>query len=351
MKEEKKILIVGQGLAGTLLSQQLYKREIAFEIIDNSHDAASTKVAAGLINPITGRRYIKSWLIDELLPEAIEQYKDFENLLDIKIVYPKNILRTLRNPKQINSWDDASTRPGYTSFIEEKADAENFNDFVKEPCKFAEVKKSYKINISLLIESYQKWLLDKGLLNLDIFNFEDLQIEGSEIVYNGANYSAVIFCQGHKSVDNPYFKDMGFQLAKGQVLTLKFDNFTSEKILRDDIFFASDHKGHFWCGGGYYWTFDDDKPTQEWREEWEAKVKSITNREYDVVEHTAAIRPCVLDRKPLMGRHPEFNNLILFNGLGTKGTSLGPYFAKHLVEHLFDGKELMPEVNWLRYNK
>ena len=132
MNREKKILIVGQGLAGTLLSQQLYKRGIEFHFIDNAHQAASTKVAAGLINPITGRRYIKSWLIDELLPEALEQYQAFEKLLGIQIVYQKNILRTLRNPKQINLWDDASTRPGYTSYMEEHPDAENFEKFVSD---------------------------------------------------------------------------------------------------------------------------------------------------------------------------------------------------------------------------
>jgi len=349
LNPENKILIVGQGLAGTLLSQQLYKRGIDFHIIDNAHHAASTKVAAGLINPITGRRYIKSWHVDELLPEAILQYRSFEELLDIEIVYQKNILRTLRNPKQINLWDDASTRPGYASYMEESPDNESYKDFVKEPCKFAEVKNAYRINISLLIEKYQIWLKEKEMLTTDIFDFNALEVDTSKVVYKGTAYHAVIFCQGHKSVENPYFKDLGFQLAKGQVLTLKFDDFYADKILRDDIFFASDHNGHYWCGGGYYWTFEDDLPTDEWKLEWEEKIKSITENAYEVVAHEAAIRPCVLDRKPLLGKHPEFENLILFNGLGTKGTSLGPYFAKHLIEYIFDGKTLMPEVDWRRY--
>jgi len=351
LNREKKILIVGQGLAGTLLSQQLYKRGIEFHFIDNAHQAASTKVAAGLINPITGRRYIKSWLIDELLPEALEQYQAFEKLLGIQIVYQKNILRTLRNPKQINLWDDASTRPGYTSYMEEHPDAENFEKFVADPCRYAEVKNSYRINISLLIEQYQKWLLGKDILSLDTFDFEKLLVNNQVVEYNGVEYASVIFCQGHASLQNPFFGELGFQLAKGQVLTLKFDDFTSQKILRDDIFFASDHKGQFWCGGGYYWAFEDDKPTKEWRAEWEEKIKAITKLPYTIVEHKAAIRPCVLDRKPLLGRHTTHENLVLFNGLGTKGTSLGPYFAKHLIEHLFDGKNLMSEVDWRRYIK
>jgi len=349
VRKKGKILIVGQGLAGTLLAHQLYKRDLNFHVIDNSHFASSTKVAAGLINPITGRRYIKSWLIDSLLPEAISQYRELEKLLDIKIVYQKNILRTLRNPKQINLWDGASTRPGYNSYIEDKSDPENYVDFLNKPSKFAEVRKAYRINISLLIEKYQTWLLNKSMIRFGVFNFDDLKFHGDSVEYDNSEYSSVMFCQGHVSVSNPFFKDLGFQLAKGEVLTLKFDGFNSQKILRDDIFFAPDHLGSFWCGGGYYWKFQNDQPTKQWKDEWEEKIKSITDHPYDIIEHRAAIRPCVLDRKPLLGRHDKHENLVLFNGLGTKGTSLGPYFAKHLVEYLFDKVNLMPEVDWKRY--
>jgi len=68
-----------------------------------------------------------------------------------------------------------------------------------------------------------------------------------------------------------------------------------------------------------------------------------------VVMHKAGIRPTVKDRRPFLGAHPDHNNLYVFNGLGTKGVSLAPYFAKHLVDHMVDGVELMKEVSIGRF--
>ncbi|MFT5168556.1 MAG: glycine oxidase, partial [Saprospiraceae bacterium] len=61
MKKEVDYLIIGQGLAGSLLAYQLLERGKTVQIIDNHHNGASSSIAAGIINPITGRRFAKSW--------------------------------------------------------------------------------------------------------------------------------------------------------------------------------------------------------------------------------------------------------------------------------------------------
>ena len=62
-------LIIGQGLAGSLLAWELIQRDCKVVIIDNGKENAS-QVAAGLINPITGMRFVKSADVDTLLPAA-----------------------------------------------------------------------------------------------------------------------------------------------------------------------------------------------------------------------------------------------------------------------------------------
>jgi glycine/D-amino acid oxidase-like deaminating enzyme len=42
--------------------------------------------------------------------------------------------------------------------------------------------------------------------------------------------------------------------------------------------------------------------------------------------------------------HPQHKNLGIFNGLGSKGISLAPYWANHLVEHILEKKPLDSEV-------
>ncbi|MFZ4797794.1 MAG: amino acid oxidase, partial [Bacteroidia bacterium] len=67
-------LIIGQGLAGTLLAKELLAKNESFLIIDAFKESTSTKVAAGMYNPISGKRMVKSWNADELLRDTFEAY-------------------------------------------------------------------------------------------------------------------------------------------------------------------------------------------------------------------------------------------------------------------------------------
>ncbi|MFN7116599.1 MAG: FAD-dependent oxidoreductase [Saprospiraceae bacterium] len=100
--ERQTYIIVGQGIAGTLLSYFLLKAGQNVIIIDNHHIGSSSKAAAGIINPITGRHYVKSWRIDELLPFAEQTYHELEKLLQISIYHSRNVIRTFANVKEEN---------------------------------------------------------------------------------------------------------------------------------------------------------------------------------------------------------------------------------------------------------
>jgi glycine/D-amino acid oxidase-like deaminating enzyme len=71
----------------------------------------------------------------------------------------------------------------------------------------------------------------------------------------------------------------------------------------------------------------------------------MLNMPFELIDHLAAIRPTVRDRKPYLGVHPLFNNVYIFNGLGAKGSSLGPYFASHFADWLNGEIELDTEVD------
>ena len=75
---QKKInfLIVGLGAAGVHLSYQLLKSGETFLVIDNAQPNTSSRVAAGIINYITGKRMVKTWMADEIIPFATETYRD-----------------------------------------------------------------------------------------------------------------------------------------------------------------------------------------------------------------------------------------------------------------------------------
>jgi glycine/D-amino acid oxidase-like deaminating enzyme len=70
---------------------------------------------------------------------------------------------------------------------------------------------------------------------------------------------------------------------------------------------------------------------------------------YQIIGQEWGMRPTTADRRPVLGQHPEFNQLLVFNGLGTKGVSLAPYFSHTLVQWMEKGIPLHKAVDVTRY--
>lgn len=53
-------LIIGQGICGTMLSWNLFREGKKVLVIDDGNEHTPSRAAAGIINPVTGRRYAYS---------------------------------------------------------------------------------------------------------------------------------------------------------------------------------------------------------------------------------------------------------------------------------------------------
>ena len=89
-------------------------------------------------------------------------------------------------------------------------------------------------------------------------------------------------------------------------------------------------------------------PTEKARQVLQARLQRMFKLSYTVQEQWVGIRPATFDRRPLIGLHPQYPQLGIFNGLGTKGVSLAPYLAETFVEHLLSRKPLPPAVRLSR---
>ena len=92
-------LIIGQGLAGSLLSWELIKQGCSIHLIDNQQENAS-QVAAGVINPVTGMRLVKSNDIDTLLPCARQTYQELSQFFQQDFYIEKSMQRIIRSDKE-----------------------------------------------------------------------------------------------------------------------------------------------------------------------------------------------------------------------------------------------------------
>jgi glycine/D-amino acid oxidase-like deaminating enzyme len=148
-------------------------------------------------------------------------------------------------------------------------------------------------------------------------------------------------------------------LAKGEVITIKFeDKDFSDKIeeykavISKGIFVLPLGNSLFRVGANYEWEFTHDRPSEVGLEFLQSGLRELFgDKTHTIVDHRSGIRPTVADRRPFQGKHPIYERAVIFNGMGSKGVMLAPYFTEHLLDHLYGGKELMHEVDIKRFPK
>lgn len=350
-------LIIGQGLAGTLLAYFLKKAGQTVHIVDNSHHQASSKVAAGIINPITGRRFVKSWRIDELLPFARQTYQQIEQELEnslghpISIFHKKPILRILFSQKEENDWLGRAALDNYAPYMSDKMDWGEYENKVTEGFSLGELCQTAQVDIKTLIKTFQTQFLKEGILKLEKLDYNELDIQENGVIFQDDFYHKVIFCEGYGAIRNPFFNYLPFNAAKGDVLLIRIPHAKFQRMLKHRVFIVPLGGDLYWVGSNYIWTFEDDSPTAEGYDYLLGRLKEVLKVPFEVVEHLAAIRPTVKGRRPFLGIHPKFSALAIFNGMGTKGASLSPWFANKMVSYLLKNKKLDSEVNIKRFWK
>ena len=342
-------LLIGQGQAGTLLAHFLEQAGKTAHVVDQYNPRSATQVAAGIINPITGRRYVKSWRVDELIPFAKKTYRDLESRLGIPIYHERPILRALFNSREENDWLARTAEPGYGQYMLDAAGLEEYAEKTVPAYSYGEVRHSAQVDIGRLADAYRAYLREKGAITEEVFDYGKLEVAAQGVRYKGLEAQTAVFCEGQHARQNPFFNYLPFGGAKGEVLIVRIPGARFEKILKHRVFIVPLQDGLYWVGSTYGWKFDNDGPTPEARAFLGERLEDILKTPFEVVEHRAAIRPTVKDRRPFLGRHPEFPSLALFNGLGTKGASLGPFWAKHMADFLVKNSTLEEAVDIGRF--
>ena len=79
------------------------------------------------------------------------------------------------------------------------------------------------------------------------------------------------------------------------------------------------------------------------------KLNSILSVDYEILSVSAGVRPNVKDRRPLVGVHPEFSKLYVFNGLGSRGVLVGPSLSQELTSCLISGLPIEDKIKDLEH--
>lgn len=347
---EVDVLIIGQGICGTMLSWFLHKEGKSFFVIDEPAESAASKVAAGIINPVTGRRYNITWMADDLLPFAESTYKEMGEFLSHPLIYPKSVIDFFPTPQMRNAFVDRISEND--TYLHAYPDQNRFNPDFNYDFGCGEIRPSYVVNMQMLLLAWRKMLLEKGLLSEDRFVVQNLQVEKEGIQYGLVSAKKIVFCDGVDGSSNPWFSLLPFSGSKGEALIIECNGLNREHIFKRGMLLVPlAEEPLFWLGANYQWEFENDKPTPQFYDTATALLQHWLRKPFTVINHKAGVRPSTLERRPFVGFHPQFSAIGILNGMGTKGVSLAPFFAHQLVQHLAYGFPIASEADVHRFQR
>lgn len=345
--KEVDYIIVGCGLAGVSFCEELRAHHKSFVVVDDQSQSSSI-VAAGLYNPVILKRFTEVWKSKEQLEMAESFYVNLENLLGVKLDYKLPVYRRFASVEEQNDWFNASDKSALEGLLSPQL-IKNENPAIDAPYGFGEVRGTGRIDTATLLSHYKLYLKTINCYSNETFDHKLITIENNQVVYKNVKAKFIVFAEGFGMVDNPYFKDLPLNVAKGEVLTIKAPDLKMKFILKSSVFVVPELDDCYSVGATYNWDDKTHAVTEGAKTELRTKLEGFINCKYGVIDQLAGIRPTVKDRRPLVGKHQKYNNMAILNGLGTRGVMIGPYVAKQLFLHLEEQRPLDPEINIERF--
>lgn len=341
-------IIVGFGLAGMAMVKELEDKGRSFVVINDSSQVSS-RVAAGVFNPVILKRFTPVWNADEQLENLFPFYKDLSEKLGGSYLTFFETLKVFKTIKDQNNWFLACDKPLLEKHLEPKILKEKING-IQHFEGFGKVKGTGRVLINKVLDDYTAYLKNKGLFLEIPFVHEDLKVDIESVVYNDITAKKIIFAEGYGIKKNPYFKDLPLGGTKGEMLFIKAPELKLTQQIKSALFVLPVGDDKYWVGATFNWADKTTEVTEKGKEELLEKLETMLEVPYEVISQFGGIRPTVKDRRPLVGKHPIHQNIIIFNGLGTRGVMIAPTLAKKLYAHLENEEPLPIEVNIERFN-
>lgn len=342
------VLILGQGLAGSCLALEFLKYDIPFSVIDVPWMSNSSRVAAGILNPLIFRYYTLSWRAEQYLEFSKQFYRELGETLKKTFLHEQPMLRIF-GENEAKLWDSKAQLDKFSPYLQK----ESFNALKDIDLAHGAgvVRETAWIDTALFVGEVRHLLKERGLLSEQQWSYDQLRFGIDGIEFEDVAYKSVVFCEGYRAVNNPYLKDIPFRPVKGDVITLRIPSFMSDYILNKSFFLVPLGDDLFRLGSTYTWDFADEKPEPQAREKLLNDLGTILKSKAEVINHVAGIRPAIADRRPVAGRLPGMDKAFVFNGLGSKGGLLAPPLAHYLARMMSGKVQHDAEVDPARFNR
>jgi len=346
--EHRDVLIVGFGVAGAMISWNWIKKLGGSAlVVDNCPASNATRAAAGILNPVTGKRLVKSWNVDALLPAARETYREIEQALGISCFHNKTIRRIYQSEEEVKRWQKRSRQEHYQSFLGDTYAPNTLPDPLHDELGSFDILGVGNLDTDRFLDAMIRWAREQKILQAETFDHAKLKLEGRGIRYGGFSFDQVIFCEGYRVRDNPWFNWLPFNHAKGEILEFEGLGIEVDRIISKHKWLLPMGEDRYISGSTWSWEHLNEEQTPQGRTALLQGLKAMLGEtdSLKITEHRAGIRPCTRDRFPYLGTHPERQNLHVFNGFGSKGALLTPLMAQEFCNYVSTGDPFNTEAD------
>jgi hypothetical protein len=317
-------------------------------VFDQPERNRSSAIAAGLFNPITGKLMSKTWQADLLFPELDFFYRHAEQILDQRFYYPQWIYRPFLSVEEQNAWMGKSSDAAWMPYIKNIYSQSVFTHQVNNPWGGIVLNQCGYVDVLKFMKSISDYLTKSNSIVFEQFDESLIQHLPNGISYKDFQATKIIFCTGTETLNSSLGSRLPIRRLKGETLTIEMDE-KPELIYNRGVYIVPYREKQFRVGATYETKNLSCEITEEGRMELDQKLKELISIPYRVTNQDWGFRPTTPDRRPILGPMPDSENVIIFNGLGTKGVSLAPYFSAQLCNWLLEEGKIQPEVNIVRF--
>jgi glycine oxidase len=336
------VLILGQGLAGSTLAWRLAERGVSVAVVDRGGvdevgNPTASRVAAGLITPVTGKRLTVADDFEALWASAEAFYRGVEKRCGESLLEVAPALRIFADADERRTFLDrlAQEKLGDHARL---ADDNELPRGVPATYGAFVMPHAARLRVAAYLDATRQWLEAEGRsVTANIYHDRDIEITSQGVRVPKLNVTArrLVLCQGFTPQQPRWMNGVRFRPAKGEVLTIESPSYCDNRVLHRGVWLAPEGRtGRYRLGSTTEWNQLDSTPTDAARTELLSRLSAAGLNDAQVVEHLTAVRPATYDRKPTFGFSPEAPNVGWLNGLGAKGSLWAPFYADKMAERV-----------------
>lgn len=344
---EADYLISGAGIAGMSLALELDARGRSLLLVDPHVPNTSSKVAAGLINPIVPRLVSKTWNADHFFAGIEAYYRNLEAKLNTRFYTPHPMFQIHASEQEQQLWRSRATAvTPYVTISDNPLPPK-----IKAPFGSCEVHGAGRLNVAKFCSAAWDYLIQKHIFIVAETDYSKLiQTPSGAWDYEGYLCKKVVFCEGWKGAENPWFSHLPFAPSGGDILELDIPELAeTNSIFKQKQWLVPNGESAFLAGSTFVRDGFEVHPVQENQELIISGIQKFIEAKIQVKSHQFAIRPTTKHRRPFLGQHPVAKGLYVFNGLGTKGSSLATWLAPAMACFMEDSTPLPAETDISSY--